>query len=257
MKKLLLILTLFLTSATASIAQNVTNARFSQEGKQVLISYYLDTPADIDIYLSEDGGRTFGDALQYVSGDVGSNVSAGNNTAVWDVLAERDKMQSNNVVFKISAASGVKRFTVNGVTFDMMPVQGGTFTMGCTSEQGEDCYDNERPAHRVTLSSFYIGKFEVTQALWKAVMGSNPSSSEGDDLPVEKVSWNDCQKFIRKLNAKTGKTFRLPTEAEWEYAARGGNKSNDYKYSGSNRIGNILRVNPCSIVNSVSIRVPS
>ena len=116
----------------------------------------------------------------------------------------------------------------------MVYVSGGTFTMGATSEQGSDAHDNEKPVHSVTLSSFYICKYEVTQALWEAVMGSNPSNLKGDDLPVETVSWDDCQTFIRKLNALTGKNFRLPTEAEWEFAARGGNHSRGYKYAGSN-----------------------
>ena len=130
-------------------------------------------------------------------------------------------------------------FTVKGVSFTMVPVEGGTFTMGATSEQGSDASDDEKPAHRVTLSDYYIGETEVTQALWTAVMGSNPSSFKGDQRPVEEVSWNDCQEFIKKLNALTGRNFRLPTEAEWEYAARGGNKSNGYKYAGSNTIGNV------------------
>ena len=116
---------------------------------------------------------------------------------------------------------------------EMIYVEGGTFTMGAASEQ-TDAWDREEPAHQVTLSSYYIGKYEVTQALWKAVMGENPSSHKGDNLPVESVSWNDCQDFIRELNALTGKNFRLPTEAEWEYAARGGNSSKGCKYSGGN-----------------------
>lgn len=111
--------------------------------------------------------------------------------------------------------------------------------MGCTAEQGSEAYDNEKPTHSVTLSDYYIGKFEVTQELWQAVMGNNPSYFKGNNLPVEKVSWNDVQEFIRKLNQKTGANFRLPTEAEWEYAARGGNKSRGYKYSGSNSIDNV------------------
>ena len=111
--------------------------------------------------------------------------------------------------------------------------------MGATSEQSSDAYKYEKPAHSVTLSSYYIGQTEVTQALWKEVMGSNPSRFEGDTNPVERVSWNDCQTFIQKLNQRTGKTFRLPTEAEWEYAARGGKKSRGYKYSGGNDIGTV------------------
>ena len=122
---------------------------------------------------------------------------------------------------------------------DMVYVEGGTFTMGATSEQDSDAYDNEKPAHQVTLSSFYICKHEVTQEEWEAVMGSNPSNFKGNRLPVENVSWEDCQTFISKLNSITGKHYRLPTEAEWEYAARGGNRSNGYKYSGSNILSNV------------------
>ena len=104
------------------------------------------------------------------------------------------------------------------------------------SNDGES---DEKPIHTVTVSDFYIGKYEVTQKEWKAIMGSNPSNFKGDDLPVEKVSWNDIQDYLQKLNAKTGQHYRLPTEAEWEYAARGGNKSNNYEYSGSNNIDNV------------------
>ena len=120
----------------------------------------------------------------------------------------------------------------------MVYVSGGSFDMGATSEQGGG-YGHEKPVHRVTLSSYSIGKYEVTQELWEAVMGSNPSRCKGPRRPVEQVSWNDCQDFIRKLNDLTGASFRLPTEAEWEYAARGGNSSRGYKYSGSNTIGDV------------------
>ena len=127
----------------------------------------------------------------------------------------------------------------DGISIDMVRVEAGTFTMGATSEM-KDPWDDEKPAHQVTLTNdYYIGKYEVTQALWKAVMGNNPSKFKGDNLPVEQVSWNDCQEFISKLNRITGKTFRLPTEAEWEYAARGGNKSRGYQYSGSNNISDV------------------
>ena len=122
----------------------------------------------------------------------------------------------------------------DGISIDMVRVEAGTFTMGATAEM-KDPNDDEKPTHRVTLTNdYYIGKYEVTQALWKAVMGNKPSRFKGDNLPVDLVSWKDCQKFLSKLNRITGKTFRLPTEAEWEYAARGGNKSRGYQYSGSN-----------------------
>ena len=122
---------------------------------------------------------------------------------------------------------------LNKLINNMVYVSGGTFIMG-----GDDSSD-QMPTHSVTLSSYYICKYEVTQALWRAVMGSNPSKFKGDNLPVEQVSWNDCQTFINRLNSYTGRNFRLPTEAEWEFAARGGNYSRHYKYSGSNYISDV------------------
>ena len=130
-------------------------------------------------------------------------------------------------------------FTVKGVNFDMIAVEGGTFTMGATAEQASDAFSDELPTHKVTLSPFLIGKYEVSQTLWLAVMGENPSVNTGINLPVDNVTWNECQTFITKLNELTGKDFRLLTEAEWEYAARGGNKSKGYKYSGSNNLGDV------------------
>ena len=135
---------------------------------------------------------------------------------------------------------------------EMVFVQGGTFTMGCTDEQGRNCGGDEKPAHLVTLSDYYIGKYEVTQGFWKKVMGNNPSKfiNCGDDCPVEYVSWNDCQEFISKLNQLTGKRFRLPTEAEWEYAARGGSKASyQTKYAGSNALGEVAWYRDNSDVN--------
>ena len=123
-----------------------------------------------------------------------------------------------------------ENITVSGVTFKMINVVGGTFFMGSSYEQ---------PIHSVTLTNYSIGETEVTQQLWQVVMGSNPSAYKGDQRPVEFVSWNDCQTFITKLNSLTGRNFRLPTEAEWEFAARGGNLSKGYEYSGSNTIGDV------------------
>ena len=125
----------------------------------------------------------------------------------------------------------------------MVYVQGGTFMMGATAEQGSDAWDSEKPAHQVTLSSFSIGRYEVTQEEWQTVMGSNPSEFKGSRKPVEQVSWNDCKSFISKLNSITGKNFRLPTEAEWEFASRGGIKSQGYKYSGSNNLNSVAWYN--------------
>lgn len=129
--------------------------------------------------------------------------------------------------------------TVEGVSFKMVAVDGGVFTMGATPEQGYEINDNEKPAHDVSLDDFMIGETEVTQELWYAVMGNNPSGFNGEHLPVENVSWDDCQVFLRKLNAKTGKHFRLPTEAEWEYAARGGRNSHHTRYAGSDDLSSV------------------
>ena len=122
---------------------------------------------------------------------------------------------------------------------EMVFVKGGTFKMGCTLEQGNDCFPDEKPVHEVTVSDFYIGKYEVTQDLWTAVMGNNPSHFKGAKRPVENVSWSEAQEFIKKLNELTGKKYRLPTEAEWEFAASGGKKSANKKYSGRNVVDNV------------------
>lgn len=121
----------------------------------------------------------------------------------------------------------------------MKGVRGGVFTMGADEGSNSDAYDDERPAHRVAVSSFRIGETVVTQRLWRAVLGDTPSNFKGDDLPVDCVGWYDCLRFITKLNSLTGKKFRLPTEAEWEYAARGGAKSRGYAYSGGNNLDEV------------------
>jgi formylglycine-generating enzyme required for sulfatase activity len=124
--------------------------------------------------------------------------------------------------------------TVNGVSFKMIGVQGGTFQMG--NNNGSD---NQKPVHEVSLNTFSIGQTEVTQELWKSIMGNNPSWFRGPKRPVESVRWNDCQEFISRLNTITGRKFRLPTEAEWEFAARGGNRTLGYKYAGSNTLDEV------------------
>ena len=138
-----------------------------------------------------------------------------------------------------------REFTVNGVSFKMLPVEGGTFMMGATEEQlnkfGEPWNEKELPVHQVTLSDFYMAETEVTRGLWKAVMGSDVDDQNIDpSIPVTNVAIKDIiEKFLPKLNELTGEQFMLPTEAQWEFAARGGNKSQHYIYSGSNDPGKI------------------
>jgi formylglycine-generating enzyme required for sulfatase activity len=142
----------------------------------------------------------------------------------------------------------------------MIFVEGGSFDMGCTGEQASYCFDSEKPMHRVNIEDFFIGKFEVTQNQWREIMGSNPSSFKNcEDCPVENVSWNDIQQFILKLNQLTGKNYRLPSEAEWEFAARGGNKSNGYVYSGSNNIDEVAwhSNNSAKRTHPVGVKIPN
>ena len=169
-------------------------------------------------------------------------ISEGQTASISGSLTSSASSSNANVLSSGSSSPSGNTITIpvkNGINIEMVKVEAGSFDMGATPEM-EKPADREKPVHRVTLTNnYYIGKYEVTQALWQAVMGSNPSNFKGDDLPVEMVTWNDCQDFISKLNAMTGKRFRLPSEAEWEYAARGGNKSRGYQYIGSNTIGDV------------------
>ena len=148
----------------------------------------------------------------------------------------------NNKMIWESVTVTIKAPTLDDILGDMTLVRGGTFTMGCTLEHESDCSSLEKPAHKVTLSDFYIGKYEVTQFVWKQMMGINynpAGNTNGDNYPVENVSWDDVQVFLERLNDRTGKSYRLPTEAEWEYAARGGNQSSGYIYSGSDNLDDV------------------
>jgi formylglycine-generating enzyme required for sulfatase activity len=196
-------------------AQTITNVQVRQEGLDVIITYDmaggLQKDDEIMVGYSTDGGRNY-KPISGADGDVGKNIKPGTGREISFLV--NDALAGKNASFKV-------------VVFSLPPgmvfVAGGTFQMGSNSES------DEKPIHTVTVSSFYMDKTEVTQAEYRKVMGKTPSSFSGcDDCPVEKVSWHDANAYAKKV----GK--RLPTEAEWEYAARGGNKSKGYTYSGSN-----------------------
>lgn len=158
-----------------------------------------------------------------------------------------------------------KTFKVGNFLFNMVHVEGGTFMMGATEEQGDEAYPDEKPIHKVTLSDYWIAETQVTQSLWTEVMRHKykskrfPSNFQGEDLPVEMVSWDDCKLFIAELNEQTGEKFRLPTEAEWEFAARGGLKSKGFKYAGGNSLKSLawFAENSEKRTHSVKLRNPN
>lgn len=171
------------------------------------------------------------------------------------VVAKEEKIEEEVVFATADFTPENQIITVaKGVTFTMVAVEGSAFDMGATPDQGSDAYGSEKPVHQVSLSNYYIGETEVTQKLWKAVMGNNPSKNKGNQRPVDNVSWADCQAFIKKLNQMTGKNFRLPTEAEWEYAARGGKLSEHYKYSGSDDIDDVTYYDDGVTLESVNVK---
>ena len=244
------------TVAAARLANGVVQVVGLAEGTTMIVVSSVDGQAVPDacmvtVYtelgdVNSDGYVDINDVTALIDRVLGNEVE-NFNAANADVYHD-GSIDINDVTRLIDYVLGIvdinppetETFTVNGVTFTMVAVEGGTFTMGA-SDDAPDAYDWEKPAHQVTITKGYcIGETEVTQSLWLAVMGSNPSYFQGDlNRPVEQVSWNDCQQFITILNQLTGRTFRLPTEAEWEFAARGGKYSQGYKYAGSNDINEV------------------
>jgi formylglycine-generating enzyme required for sulfatase activity len=266
------LLTFFLCFTIAqAYTQSIVNVTFRQEGETVRITYDIKNAQDgqtfnIELYCSTDGGRTYGNALKAVSGDVGEKIIGGySKTIIWKPMQENiTTLESDKVKFKVTAI--IKSTMPDNMVF----VKGGTFQMG--SEDGED---NEKPIHSVTVSDFYIGKYEVTVAEFKKFITATgyktDAEKEGNSIiyttkwevmkgvywkhdtkgdlrrrsdynhPVIHVSWNDATAYCKWLQETTGKGYRLPTEAEWEYAARGGNQSKNYKYAGTNDESSLYR----------------
>ena len=174
---------------------------------------------------------------------------------------EQERAQKNEDMtekVKNMPDTGFLEMLTSDISFDMILVEGGTFMMG---SEDSDALSSEKPVHEVSLDGFYIGRYPVTQSLWRAVMGNdnNPSYFKGNERPVEQVSWQDAQVFIQKLNGLADKPYRLPTEAEWEYAARGGKQSEGYKYAGSNKLKEVAwyRGNSHSETKVVGLKYPN
>ena len=192
----------------------------------------------LKVTFADYGIKSLAEGGTYTMTLVDANASSQQSSLINNTYAPTSDVPSQPIAQSSLSTNGLL-IEVNGVTFNMIKVDGGIFTMGATSEQEKPDSD-EKPAHQVTLSSYYIGETEVTQALWKAVMGTTIREQrdkafslwkiygEGDNYPMYYVSWDECRDFISKLNELTNRKFRLPTEAEWGYAARGGNKSNHY-----------------------------
>ena len=212
------------------------------ESEEGMVKLKASAPSDLQIRLSKEAVAAVSNAaaVSNTNDVIQDNVSTSSTSSSQSATTTATGFSSTP---SLSSSSNTISIPVkNGITIDMVKVEAGTFMMGATSEMQDPYYDDwdEKPVHQVTLiNDYYMGKYEVTQALWKTVMGSNPSIFKGNDLPVEQVSWNDCQEFVSKLNSMTGRKFRLPTEAEWEYAARGGKKSRGYQYSGSSNISDV------------------
>ena len=231
MKRLLILLFVFFFFAALPVnAAEVKNISSRQVGNRVQFTYDLtgdENEAEVNVALTV-GGKSFQPSELHLEGDVGKVKPGRGKTIWWNVLQDFPRGLDQDIACEITA--GGKTFKDAATGMEMIFVKGGCYQMGDTfGDGGKD----EKPVHDVCVSDFYMGKHEVTQGQWKRIMGNNPSSfsSCGDNCPVENVSWNDVQNFIGKLNSRTGKRYRLPTEAEWEYAARSGGKSE--KWSGT------------------------
>ncbi len=262
---LLLLVTGVLTAQNHKPAVTNVDLKERTDGSMLVDVYYDVNDSDgnamtVTMLASSDSGSTWNLTCNNITGAIGSGITSGTGKhIVWDFGVEHPNFYSNKVIVEISADDGI-----TSVPAGMVLVTGGTFTMGSTNTLDYGA----SPTHSVTLSSYYMSKTEVTQGQWKAVMGINPSyfPGVGDNGPVEQVSWYACISYCNKLSIKEGKTpvysiggntspsswtsgtivfdttakgYRLPTEAEWEYAARGGTQSHSYTYSGSNNVDSV------------------
>jgi formylglycine-generating enzyme len=240
MVRFLVSLTLLFLCTTPAFAAEVKNDLVRQEGNRVAVTYDLEgSEGDAQVTVTvRVGGTVYAADRLHLEGDVGKVRTGKGKRVWWNVLQDFPRGLSGDVEVTVTAGGGAFKDPVTGMEFVAVP--GGCYQMGDTFGDGES---DEKPVHEVCVSDFAIGKYEVTQGEWRTVMGNNPSgfSSCGDDCPVEQVSWNDVEAFIEKLNSRTGKNYRLPTDAEWEYAARSGGKRE--KYSGGDNVDSVAWYN--------------
>lgn len=234
----------------------------ASEGVQP-VSFSVNPVPDVNVFVEVDRQKSIfsesGEArVLLLPGEYVYKVTAeGYETVSGRVKVESDANNSVNVLLRERGQLQAMRITVNDEIITLVPVRGGTFSMGSEDAQA---FSRERPVHGVSVTGFYMADSEVTQGLWRKVMGSNPAQNAvGDNYPVENVSWEDCQEFIKRLNSLSGRNFRLPTEAEWEYAARGGSYANNYRYSGSDILDRVAWYtdNSGSGTHSVRTKLPN
>lgn len=216
----------------------------------------LETLIRLELESKPSGQRTITEELivvlavqQYTTSSISARIKSIDKAAASIVNSQVNRAQedvkSPVTIHKPMVSDGAFPDGLQGIENNMVRIPEGAFMMGCTADQAFDCAPNEEPLHQVQISSFRLSRYEVTQAQWTAVMGANPSFNRKPRNPVEKVSWEEVQKFIDKLNKLTNGNYRLPTEAEWEYAARGGgtldvsSNSSNHRFSGSNNINEV------------------
>ncbi len=271
MRNFLYTVVVLLTCNNILNAQSVRNVDFTCKGNEIHVTYDLfysaksDKEYILEFYYSLDGGSIWeGPVNKNISGDLGYGVVPSNGLRiVWKPLEDLPWLYTDDLICKVELSQDIDKYLQEIINLEMMFVEGGTFLMGCTEncaikdeQDNLTCWSDEVPVHMVTLDDYYIGKYEITQYQWKKIMGDNPSFFNNcDECPVESVYMSDIEKFIKKLNKVTGEKYRLPTEAEWEYAARGGNKSHGYKYSGSDNVEKVAEFN--NATSHVGLKKPN
>ncbi len=230
---LLFVLLISLLLALPLSAAELKNEKARQEGNRLVISYDLEgkeKEAEVNLTITVEG-KTYKSSELHIEGDVGKLKTGKGKRVTWNILQDFPRGLRGAADWELTTSGDAFKDATTGM--EMIFVKGGCYRMGDTFGDGQS---DEKPVHEVCVDDFYIGKYEVTQGQWQSVMGSNPSSFKncGENCPVEQVSWKDVSNFIDRLSSRTGKRYRLPTEAEWEYAARSGGKSE--KYAGGNDV---------------------